>query len=334
MPNKSNQKLKLLLILQNLLKNSDENNPIDAAELIQDLEKNGIQAERKSIYKDIEILQSFGYNIMKTRTPKCGYFICERDFELAEIRLLCDAVQAANFISPNKTKVLLSKIFSLTSVSQAEKIEKQVYVENRNKAKNETIYYTIDKLDTAIQNNCKVEIVYRKRKINETNEIDYEEKTHCISPYSLIWMNDHYYLVGNNVNHSNLMITRVDKIKSVKILEDSPSRSFSDVSPYKDKFDSADYVNKHLNMFSGDPQEVELICDNSLIDDILDKFGENVNIFKNGDDKFRITINVAISEGFVSWVLQYGGKIKVKQPVELRTMILDRVDAIKKVYQI
>lgn len=334
MPNKSNQKLKLLYILQNLLKNSDENNPIDAESIILDLQNKGIEAERKSIYKDISVLQDYGYDILKTRTPKCGYFIASRDFEIAEVRLLCDAIQAANFISQKKTKQLLEKIYSLVSVSQSEKIKNQVYVDNRPKCTNESLYYTIDKLDRAIQNNKQVKIVYRKRIISDTNKAEYEERTHYLSPYALIWSSDHYYLVGNNRNYSNLMVTRIDRIKSVEILEDSPRISFSDVSPYKDRFDSADYSNKHFNMFSGDPQEIELVCHNSLIDDILDKFGDSVNIKKYGDEKFKIIINAAVSDGLVSWVMQYGGRIEVKKPDSLKKMIVDRVEEIKKVYQI
>lgn len=159
MPNKSSQKIKILYILDNLLKNSDDNNPIDAEGLIVDLKNHGIEAERKSIYKDISVLQEFGYEIMKTRGPKSGYFIADRDFEVAEVRLLCDAIQAANFISQKKTKQLLSKIYSLISKGQADIIKKQVYVDNRPKCTNESIYYTIDRLDRAIQSNRKVQIV-------------------------------------------------------------------------------------------------------------------------------------------------------------------------------
>lgn len=334
MPNRYNQKIKILYILQNLMKNSDENHPLAAEDLILDLKNHGIEAERKSVYKDISVLQEFGYDIIMTRTPKVGYFIVDREFEVAEIRLLCDAIQAANFISQKKTRQLLSKIYSLVSTSQAEKIKNQVYVDNRPKCTNENIYYTIDKLHTAIQDNRQVKIEYRKRKITASNETQYETKTHFISPYALIWSNDHYYLVGNNRNYSNIMVTRIDRIKSVEILADSPRRSFSDVSEYKDYFDSADYANKHFSMFSGDPVPVELKCSNSLIDDIVDKFGDNVSIIKSGENKFKININAAVSDGLVSWIIQYGNKIEVKKPEELKKMVLDRVEEIKKVYKI
>ena len=334
MSNQYNQKLKILYLLKDLLENSDENNPIDAESLMLYLRNVGIECERKSIYRDIAILKEFGYDIQKTKTPKSGYYIYCRDFELAEVRLLCDAVQAANFISKKKTRQLLSKIYTLASRAQAEKIKKQVYVDSRPKSANEQIYYTIDKLDTAIQSNRQVEIVYRKRKITDSNRAEYEEKRHTVSPYALIWSNDHYYLVGNNRNYTNLMVTRVDRIKSVDILYDTPRIRFSDVSGYKNSFDSADFANKHFNMFTGEPQDIELVCDNSIVENILDRFGETVKIRTYNDTKFKINVNLAVNDGLVSWIMQFGKNIEVKSPPELKKMVLDRVEEINSVYRI
>jgi len=334
MANQYNQKLKILFLLKDLLENSDEQHPIDAEELILYLKNRGIQSERKSIYRDISILKEYGYDILKTKTPKSGYYIGVRDFELAEVRLLCDAVQAANFISKKKTRQLLGKIYSLASIYQADKIKKQVYVDSRLKTSNEKIYYTIDKLDTAIQTNRQVEIVYRKRKISNSNRAEYEEKRHQISPYALIWSNDHYYLIGNNRNYSNLMVTRVDRIKSVDILNDTPRISFADVSDYKISFDSADYVNKHFNMFAGESQSVELVCDNSIVENILDRFGDSVQIRKFNDERFKINVDIAVNDGLVSWIMQFGKNIEVKSPPELKKLVLDRIEEINSVYRI
>lgn len=334
MANKYNQKLKLLLLLKDLQENSDENHPLDSEELILYLNNHGIESERKSIYRDISILKEYGYDILKTKTPKSGYYIGVRDFELAEVRLLCDAVQAANFISKKKTRQLLAKIYSLASVYQADKIKKQVYVDSRLKTGNEQIYYTIDKLDTAIQNNRQVEIVYRKRKIANSNRAEYEEKKHTVSPYALIWSNDHYYLIANNRNYSNLMVARVDRIKSVEILNDTPRINFADVSEYKNRFDAADYVNKHFNMFAGEAEPVELICNNSIIENILDRFGESVSIKRFTDEKFKISVDAAVSDGLVSWLLQFGKDIEVKSPDSLKKKVLERIEEINSVYRI
>ena len=330
----NNQKLKLLYILKFLQENTDENHIAHAEEIKLYLLNHGISAERKSIYSDVSNLIDFGYDIIKCNGSGGGYFLASREFELAELRLLSDAVQAANFISAKKTKQLLDKIFTLTSKEQAKKIKSQVYVDNRPKCKNEELYYTIDKLDRAIGDRRKVKIVYRRRIISGDPTKAYEEKEHVISPYSLIWSNDHYYLVGNKDKYDNLMVMRIDRIKHTEIMEESFSRPFSEVSPYKFSFDSADYASKHFGMFSGEPKPISLLCSDDIVENVLDRFGEDADIHKSGPSKFTLNANSAVNDGLVSWIIQFGGKIQVSSPNELKNMVLKRVDEIKSAYTI
>ena len=234
--------------------------------------------------------------------------------------------------SAKKTKQLLNKIFTLTSAEQAKKIKSQVYVDNRPKCKNEELYYTIDKLDRAINDNRKVKIIYRRRILSDNPDQAYEEKEHIISPYSLIWSSDHYYLVGNKEKYDNLMIMRIDRIKHTEIIDDSFSRPFSEVSPYKFSFDSADYASKHFGMFSGEPKPISLLCSNEIVENVLDRFGEDANIHKNGPSKFVLNANSAVNDGLVSWIIQFGGKIQVTSPNELKNMVLKRAEEIKSAY--
>lgn len=331
---KLNQKLKLLLVLDLLLRESDENHPIDIEQILLYLRNHGVVCERKSVYNDISILKEFGYDILHTKTPKNGYFVASRDFEEAEIRLLCDAVQAANFISPKKSALLCEKILKLLSTQQAKEIKGQVYVENRPKSTNEEIYYTVDKLNRAIRNGKKVSLLYRRRIITEKSAVEYEEKAHILSPYGMIWKDDHYYLVGNNVKYDNIMVLRVDRIRGLEILETEQIRPFSEVSPYKTYFDTADYAKTHFNMFSGATERVELVCRNDLIEPVLDKFGEDIHIMRVHDDKFKLTVDAAVSEGLVSWIVQFGGKMQVSKPKTLKKMVTDRASEILKLYVI
>lgn len=331
---KGNQKLKLLFILDILKKHSDDEHALSAETICDYLCEYGINAERKSIYNDIAILSDYGYDIVKVHGNNAGCFLADRGYELAELRLLCDAVQAADFIPVKKTKQLVDKILQQASIFQAEKIKNQVYVDSRRKCNNEEIYYTIDKLDNAINNKKMVNIVYRKRVVTDENRAVFEEKTHIISPYAMIWANDRYYLVCNNQKYNNLMVNRIDRIKHVDILDDTVSRPFSEVSPYQISFDSADYANKHFNMFSGDPKPVELICNDSLIENILDKFGDNANIKKYGSERFLLKADVAVSEGLIAWIMQFGGDIEIKSPVELKNMLFKKLNEIKSAYTI
>ena len=327
----SKQKLRLLYIIDILSKYSDEDNPISATQIMEHLLKEyGIECERKTVYDCIECLNEYGYEIIKSQSPR-GYFMTPYYFEPAELRLLIDAVQSADFISAKKTKLLIKKFSSFASVNQYSKIEKQVYIDNRNKCANENLFIIIDIISTAISTKKQIEVIYRRRKIVDGKTARYEEKTMVINPYALIWSDDHYYLVGNYNKYDNLIHLRIDRLKSVKVL-DSYSRHFSEVSPYQKIFDIADYSNKHLSMFSGDIKPIEMICNNSMIEDFIDQFGEKVSMKPYDNENFIAKVDVAVTDGLVAWIMQYGNKIKVKSPKELKNMIIDKTNSILALY--
>lgn len=327
-----NSKLKLLYLAEIFQKITDENHYISATQLCDELQKMGIQAERKSIYKDIDVLREYGYDIIHEGTRNSGgYFLGAREFELAEIRLLSDAVQAANFISQKKTNQLVEKIESFASDAQAKKLHSQVYVDNRPKCKNEEIYYTISLLDEAITKGVKVTFTYTRRKITEEFKTATEEKSFKVSPYALIWSDDHYYVVCNNEKYDNLMHLRIDRIKHVEHTTES-ARHFSEVSNYKNSFDSADYASKLFNMYSGEQKPVELICRNDLLETMLDRFGDRIKVQKVDDESFLLRTNAVVSDGLAAWVLQFGGRVTVKMPKELINSVKLKAEEILKKY--
>lgn len=327
----SKQKLRLLYIIDILSKYSDEEHPMSATQIMDYLRDDyGIDCERKTVYDCIECLNEYGYEIIKSQSPR-GYFMTPYYFEPAELRLLIDAVQSADFISAKKTKSLIKKFSSFASEYQYKRIEKQVYIDNRNKCVNENLFILIDIISSAILARKQIEVVYRRRKIVDGKTARYEEKTMTINPYALIWADDHYYLVGNYSKYDNLIHLRIDRLKSVTVLE-TYSRHFSEVSPYQKSFDIADYSNKHLSMFSGDIKPVEMICKNSMIEDFVDQFGEKVSMKPYDDENFIAKVDVAVTDGLVAWIMQYGNKVKVKSPKELKNMIIDKTKSILALY--
>lgn len=333
MAGKSNSKLKILYLMDVFLSKTDEENVMSAGDLCDELERAyGITAERKSIYSDIEILQKYGMDIIFTRMPKKGYFLVNRNFEIAEVRLLIDAVQAAGFITPKKTHQLIEKIEKEVSVPQAKILGRQVYVENRIKCDNEEVYYNIDLLNKAIENQKQVSLVYVRHKIEKNNDAVKEKKTLTVNPYALIWANDHYYLVCNNPKYDNLMHLRIDRMRKVTELE-KKARHYSEVSEFTQKFDAAVYARQTFNMFSGEIKEIDLICDNSIIDDILDRFGDKANIMCNDEESFSIRITATMGQGLVSWIMQYGKNITVVKPQELKDLVLLRAEEILAKYR-
>ena len=333
MADKGRTKLKLLYIKDYLEKHSDEDTPVDVEELMAYLKTKDIECERKSVYNDVKMLKEFGLDISSVRSPKPGYAMLCRDFEIPELRLLIDAVQAANFITPKKSKELILKIGTLCSENQAKVLEKQVYIDNRVKCNNEEIYYNIDIINRAIQQNKQISFIYRKRKLTEAqDDIFNEDKEFIVSPYALIWSNDHYYLVSNNAKYDNLMHTRIDRMRKVEIF-DMKARDLSEVSPYKTFFDSADYSGKIFNMFSGDTQRLDICCHNSILEEILDRFGQNGELRNAEDaDHFRMVTKSIVSDGLVSWIMQFGDKIKVISPESLRNDIVEKAKSISELY--
>ena len=304
-------KLKTLLIYNILEKYSDEEHPLSTTDLISMLEEKGVKCERKSIYADIAALNDIGCDIITVTSPKRGFFMASRTFEIPEVMLLIDAVSSAGFITPKKTESLIEKLETLVSVEQAKTMKSQVYVDTScAKCDNEEIYIIIDRLNNAIADEKKVKFVYRRRSVDVQNRKKHTEKTFTVSPYALIWKDDHYYLVCNNQKYDNLMNLRIDRMKKLEIL-DEPSRHFSEVSPYKDKFDEHDYVSKRFNMFSGDECNVTLKCNIQLQEEMLDRFGKNIPLTAVDGNHFETTVTATVSDGFISWLMQYGDGVEV-----------------------
>ncbi len=331
MAGKQNSKLKLLYLKEIFMKYSDEEHILNSMDIADYLLQYGIECERKSIYKDIDILIEYGLDIIKTTKPKNGYFLASRDFEVAELRLINDAIQSAGFISRKKTLSLLKKTDSLLSVFQADRLKDQVFIDRRNKCTNEEIFYNIDALDYAIKNEKKVKLNYCRRKLDEKYTAANETREFRLSPYALIWSDDHYYLIANNEKYDNLMNLRIDRIKKVEVL-DSNRRHMSEVSEYKNVFDTADYVSKTFNMFTGKPEMTQLKCKTEILEEMLDRFGEKISIKKGEEGWFYVYDELFINDGLASWIMQFGNKIEVIYPTELKNMIQNKAETILRMY--
>lgn len=326
------QKIKLLYIIKILTELTDEEHPLSATEICEKLASYDVTAERKAIYDDINCLIDFGYDIISTRVPKNGYFLASRDFELPEIFLLGDAVRTAKFISKKKTRELTSKLDKLLSKYQSKRSISGIYIDSSSKTHNEEIFYNIDSINTAIHEGKKITFKYGKRVLSENRQISTEYKTRTVSPYAMTWQDDHYYLIGNYDKYDNLMNLRVDRIKSVQITNE-PIRHFSEVSDYRDTFDVVDYTKKLFGMFGGQTDDVKLRCSNSMLEQVNDRFGENIFITNVTDGHFDFTVEAAVSEGLVTWIMNYSDKIEVLKPSNLRDMIATRAKKILDIYK-
>lgn len=327
----ASSKLKTLYIFKFLNDYTDENNPLSTTELIDMLSQVGIKTERKSIYSDVKILNQIGFDIVSTRSPKKGFFMAHRQFQLSEVRLLIDAVSSAGFITPKKTEELAEKLESLVSKNQAQELASQVYIDSNTKCSNEEIYYVIDTLHDAIIHGNKVSFIYNKRDIDVENKKSYTEKRFKVSPYALLWKEDHYYLVCNNEKYDNVMNLRLDRMKHLKEL-DEPCRDMSEVTEYRDTFDVSDYSSKMFNMFSGKTEKVTILCDLDMREQIMDRFGAKVPLTAADSKHFKTTVDAAVSDGLASWIMKFGNKIKVLEPQSLAVQIKEKSLSIAELY--
>lgn len=322
----SNQKLKLISMIDLLKKYSDEEHPLSAPELIKLLKARGINCERKYIYSVIESLIDYGFDINRTYKPKQGFYLGQREFELAEIKILIDAVASAPFITLKKSKELVKKLQSQLSIYQSCAVDRGISLGNKTKVANEEIYYTINNINEAICSNRKIKFTYYHTIIKDNRIVSDEGKEFLVSPYALIWSNDRYYLVCNYSKYNNISHYRVDRIKKV-VITDEVSRSCSEVSPYKsnEDFDIADYMKKAFGMFGGEEESVELICDNSLLEVIADRFGSDIKIQKYSSQQFKVCFSIFMNKTLISWLVDNADKVYVKSPAKLRGLVKDKI---------
>lgn len=325
------QKLKLIYIIDILRKYSDEEHPLSANEICELLEQNGVSAERKSVYSDIEALCEYGYDIIRSFTPKRGFFLASREFEEAEIYLLCDAVRTAKFISPKKTRELVAKLDGMLSKNQLSFREKNIYFDSRQKCQNEEIYYNIDNISRAIAKAKRIKFKYTARKL-VGREIEKQTKEMHVSPYALTWQDDHYYLIGNYEKYNNLIHIRLDRISGVEITEDKV-RHFSEVSDYTDFFDVSDYTNRLFDMHSGNLETIELCCSKKITEQVLDRFSENIFITNVTESEFSFSYKAAVSEALVTFILNFGDSVKVLKPESLKNMVKERINKVLNLYE-
>lgn len=325
----SNQKMKLIYLMKILLEKTDEEHKLTLAEILQELNRYGITAERKSIYADFETLRVYGLDIISEQKNRTVYYyIGSRDFEIAELKLLVDAVQSSKFITEKKSRQLIKKIEGFASKYEAKKLHRQVYVQDRIKTMNESIYYNVDKIHQAIGKNVQIKFQYYQWNVNKEMELRHDGAFYQISPWELIWDNENYYLVGYDSKVGMIKHFRVDKMLKIN--------SLSDKREEKDLFEKtnmASYSKKRFGMFDGEEQTVKLECENRFAGVIIDRFGKDVNMRTIDDKHFEVNVEVAVSGQFLGWVIALDTGVKVVSPKNVIDYINQEIDRLIKQYR-
>ncbi len=313
MPKSENQKQKLLQIAKYLMENTDENHAVSTPQLIAHLNSLGIKAERKSIYNDIDTLNDFGMDIIRSDEHRGGYMLASRQFELAEVKLLVDLVQSSKFITEKKSRELIGKLETLVSKYDAKSMGRQVEIIGRSKANNENIYYNVDMVHTAISKNTKIRFKYFEWDINKKMQLRHDGAFYEVSPWKLTWDDENYYLIAFDEKANLIKHYRVDKMQNVTVTD-----HLREGKKVFDEMDMVEYGKKTFGMFAGTEKTVRLICHKSMIGIMVDKFGTDVSIRPEGADQFVVRIDVAVSPQFFGWLAGLGDRVQIVTPEDVR----------------
>ena len=310
MARSSFQKQKLLCLLDILQQYSDEEHPLSSAQLLELLARQGVDAERKSIYADIETLRDAGVDIVRSGSGRgSGYFVASRRFELAELKLLVDSVQSSKFITARKTLALIRKIEGLASVHQARSLNRQVYVANRVKTMNESIYYNVDELHRAIAEDRQIRFHYFEYTVAKQRRFRRDGAFYQVSPFALTWNDENYYLLAYDAESGILKHYRVDKMTDISLTE--APRQGREVFAAKDM---SAYTRKVFGMFSGEEANVKLRFENRLAGPVLDRLGTDAMLIPDGPEHFTVRAEVVVSPQFYAWVCGFGSGARILAP--------------------
>lgn len=337
MAKSSRQKQKLLQIMRMLMEQTDENHGLTVAQIIEELEAMGIPAERKSVYDDLEVLEqfgeSFGFELCRQKTNTVSYYIGSRVFQLAELKLLVDSIQSSKFITASKSNELISKVESLASVHEGRQLQRQVYVSNRVKNPNETIYYAVDCIHRAISLDKKITFAYLewaigsgKDKICKRRRRD--GKRYSVSPWALTWDDENYYLVAFDSEAQAIRHYRVDKMEKVDLSTDA-----RDGKEVFEEFDMALYSKSVFGMFGGDITSVKLRFTKDMIGVVADRFGKDIFINAEEEDYFTVNIKVALSPQFFGWVFGLSDKVQIIAPENAVNMYKEGLEKVLRKYK-
>lgn len=323
-----NQKLKMLYLVKIMLDNTDSSHDLTLREIIDKLDAYDVSAERKSLYDDLAQLDSFGIKIEKTQYAKTFHYkVVNRDFELAELKLLVDSVQAAKFITEKKSNELIKKLERLASKQEASQLHRQVYVAGRVKTMNNDILDNVDAIHKAIAGNVQISFQYYQWNIKKEPQLRHDGARYVISPWGLLWDDENYYMIGYDASADKIKHYRVDKILNIQV--EAAKREG------RDKFkelDMALYAKKMFGMYDGEEQNVEIVCRNDFAGVMIDRFGKDILMLKVDDEHFRVRVKVAASKHFIHWVMTLGDGAKITAPASVVEEVKEEIERLRRQY--
>ena len=315
MPSGRNQKLKLCYLSRIMLSKTDDDHHLTMPQVQDLLEQYDVTADRKALYRDMDALSTLGIDIIGQKVKGGGfeYYVGKKTFDLAELKLLVDAIQSSKFITEKKSRELIEKLGSLASEYEAEQLKRQVTVRGRVKTMNESIYYIVDDIHHAIAQNKKIRFEYmqwnKKKKMEKKREELYE-----VSPWALSWDDENYYLIAFDEEAGIIKHYRVDKMKNITITDEKRVGR----NDFKE-FNLAEYAKMNFGMFGGDKTDVRIEFREDMVGVMLDRFGTDIPIMDTDKEGWLETrVRVMLSNQFLGWIISLGDGVKIAGPENVR----------------
>lgn len=304
------QSNRTLLVFKYLWETTNEEHTVSLADICTYLESCGLpKPDARTLRKDIDQLIELGIDIVHNRSVQNRYYVATRHFEAPELKLLIDAVQSSRFITPKKSKALIGKLAAFAGPQHTAMLRRELYVDSRAKPGNEAIYIAVDRIQTAIAEKRKISFQYFDYAADKAKVLRHDGCRYFVSPYALIWNNDAYYMVGHHDRRGHIATFRVDRITALELTDEQAVECPAD-------FAVSAYFTREFSMLGGKECEVELLCGNDLMGNIIDRFGADVPTEIIDADRFKVTVTVALSNNFFGWVFASAGNIQILSPAE------------------
>lgn len=327
MKTEKNTSIKLIKLWELLRQETDENHPMGTQTIIKRLDEMGIKCDRRTLYTDIEALNEHGYEIFCVRRSSNEYYVMDREFDVTELRILVDAVEASNFITKKKTSEFVDKIANLAGSRKAEVLKRNIVSFNSAKSTNEHIYYIVNEIADAIDEKKKIEFSYFDYNENHERVYRKNDKRYLVNPYATILSDDKYYLACYDDKHGNMAYYRVDRMERVKMTDEpiSPSQKLNN-------FDITKIKTQVFDMFVGETKTVKIKISKRLIDVAFDKFGI-VKMIPCDDDKVSFSVAVQVSPMFISWACSFGKDLEIVSPPTVVNEIKEHIKTLSELYK-
>ena len=317
------QKIKLLKLMEMLRQETDEQHPMTKTEVCRRLSGMGISCDRRTLSRDMKLLQEQGYEIMHVMVGhERAYYIADRSFSVPELKILIDAVQAANFIPEGKSENLISKLATLAGSNEAEVLTGNLVRFNTRKHTNDRIYYTVQALEAALRQQKKASFCYYD--LNENREKIYrkDHARYLVDPIALVYTDDNYYLMSYSEKHKGISNYRLDRMDAVAVEEESVCAKALSLTAEVGR-----YTEQVFRMFTGEPKTVTMEFDPSLIGVVFDKFGETTVITRTKENQCRARVDLQLSPVFYSWVFQFAGRMRIIAPKTVKEAFTRQVES-------